>query len=385
MHKIGSDTIIASSTELKRSSRDGLRESALFKDFAIDGADGYTAAEASLSTGETIERVFTYSAHYPFYSDALQCADRSGAADVGGRRYTYWLLPANGEDACVASDGKYSLVVAVNERGADDAALSTVENAELYGMKVYLGMPIPQMGQPGTSGYPAYVADDSYMGTLGAFTRNLLRSWMQAFGARTSFAGLYQGRETSVVQDHRRSPAHAQRLCVPERRCRRLPAGGEAPRRVQPLRLFRGSEPCGIFRGPVPGHRAYGCRKGRRHPRAPGRRRHGEGEPERQGLGGLARECHHAVRRGAERERERDVGEYRAVRSRQLDLSGGKHHIHLRLQRPQGSYRSADRARRAVCSEDTGLRLVHVHEQGSRVGGLSGDSRVLPAQGRCPE
>ena len=60
-------------------------------------------------------------------------------------------------------------------------------------------------------------ADDSYMGTLGAFTRNLLRSWMQAFGARTSFAGLYQGRETSVVQDHRRSPAHAQRLCVPER------------------------------------------------------------------------------------------------------------------------------------------------------------------------
>ena len=112
----------------------------------------------------------------PFYSDALQCADRSGAADVGGRRYTYWLLPANGEDACVASDGKYSLVVAVNERGADDAALSTVENAELYGMKVYLGMPIPQMGQPGTSGYPAYVADDSYMGTLGAFTRNLLRS-----------------------------------------------------------------------------------------------------------------------------------------------------------------------------------------------------------------
>ena len=62
------------------------------KDFAIDGADGYTAAEASLSTGETIERVFTYSAHYPFYSDALQCADRSGAADVGGRRYTYWLL-----------------------------------------------------------------------------------------------------------------------------------------------------------------------------------------------------------------------------------------------------------------------------------------------------
>ena len=34
MHKIGSDTIIASSTELKRSSRDGLRESALFKDFA---------------------------------------------------------------------------------------------------------------------------------------------------------------------------------------------------------------------------------------------------------------------------------------------------------------------------------------------------------------
>ena len=251
------------------------------KDFAIDGADGYTAAEASLSTGETIERVFTYSAHYPFYSDALQCADRSGAADVGGRRYTYWLLPANGEDACVASDGKYSLVVAVNERGADDAALSTVENAELYGMKVYLGMPIPQMGQPGTSGYPAYVADDSYMGTLGAFTRNLLRSWMQAFGARTSFAGLYQGRETSVVQDHRRSPAHAQRLCVPERRCRRLPAGGEAPRRVQPLRLFRGSEPCGIFRGPVPGHRAYGCRKGRRHPRAPGRRRHGEGEPER--------------------------------------------------------------------------------------------------------
>lgn len=179
------------------------------KDFAIDGADGYTAAEASLSTGETIERVFTYSAHYPFYSDALQCADRSGAADVGGRRYTYWLLPANGEDACVASDGKYSLVVAVNERGADDAALSTVENAELYGMKVYLGMPIPQMGQPGTSGYPAYVADDSYMGTLGAFTRNLLRSWMQAFGARTSFAGLYQGRETSVVQDHRRSPAHA--------------------------------------------------------------------------------------------------------------------------------------------------------------------------------
>ena len=52
------------------------------KDFAIDGADGYTAAEASLSTGETIERVFTYSAHYPFYSDALQCADRSGAADV---------------------------------------------------------------------------------------------------------------------------------------------------------------------------------------------------------------------------------------------------------------------------------------------------------------
>ena len=84
-------------------------------------------------------------------------------------------------------------------------------------------------------------------------------------------------------------------------------------------------------------------------------------------------------------ERERDVGEYRAVRSRQLDLSGGKHHIHLRLQRPQGSYRSADRARRAVCSEDTGLRLVHVHEQGSRVGGLSGDSRVLPAQDRCPE
>lgn len=33
----------------------------------------------------------------------------------------------------------------------------------------------------------------------------------------------------------------------------------------------------------------------------------------------------------------------------------------------------------------TGLRLVHVHEQGSRVGGLSGDSRVLPAQDRCPE
>lgn len=30
MHKIGSDTIIAYSTELKRSSRDGLRESALF-------------------------------------------------------------------------------------------------------------------------------------------------------------------------------------------------------------------------------------------------------------------------------------------------------------------------------------------------------------------
>ena len=61
-------------------------------------------------------------------------------------------------------------------------------------MKVYLGMPIPQMGQPGTSGYPAYVADDSYMGTLGAFTRNLLRSWMQAFGARTSFAGVARKR-----------------------------------------------------------------------------------------------------------------------------------------------------------------------------------------------
>ena len=212
MHKIGSDTIITSSTELKRSSRDDLRESALFKDFAIDGADGYTAAEASLSDGETIERVFTYGAHYPFYSDALQCADRSGAADVGGKRYTYWLLPANGEDACVASDGKYSLVVAVNERGADDAALSTVENAELYGMKVYLGMPIPQMGQPGTSGYPAYVADDSYMGTLGAFTRNLLRSWMQAFGARTAFAGLYQGRETSVV--YRTTAVHQHTLNV---------------------------------------------------------------------------------------------------------------------------------------------------------------------------
>ena len=92
MHKIGSDTIIASSTELKRSSRDGLRESALFKDFAIDGADGYTAAEASLSTGETIERVFTYSAHYPFYSDALQCADRSGAAEAGSVRR--WISAA---------------------------------------------------------------------------------------------------------------------------------------------------------------------------------------------------------------------------------------------------------------------------------------------------
>ena len=212
VHKIGGDTIVTSSTELRRSSREALQTDALFKDFTIDGADGYTAAEGALSAGESIERVFTYSAHYPFYSDALRCAGRSGAVDAGGKRYTYWLLPAGGEDACVAGDGKYSLVVAVNENGEDDAALNTVSNAELYNMKAYLGMPVPQMGRPGTPGYPDYVADDSYTGTLGAFTRNLLRSWMQAFGAKAAFAGLYQGRETSVV--HRATAVHQHTLNV---------------------------------------------------------------------------------------------------------------------------------------------------------------------------
>mgnify|MGYP000852053538 FL=1 len=68
------------------------------------------------------------------------------------------------------------------------------------------------MGRPGTPGYPEYVADDSYTGTLGAFTRNLLRSWMQAFGAKAAFAGLYQGRETSVV--HRATAVHQHTLNV---------------------------------------------------------------------------------------------------------------------------------------------------------------------------
>lgn len=191
-HKIGAKTIVTFGSTLKEGS---LSTDDDFKDVRIGGKNIYDHAK-SVSSAK-INRVFTYKDKQTFSKNALSCGSkRNGVHTVGDAVYTWWLFPVDGAySACSSRSNTYDLVVA-RSSSKIDANLMMVSNAATYGMKVYLGLPKPQVDPKIT-----YRADSSYHHTLGAFATRMLATWNERFGSSNAFAGVYQTLETPVFSN----------------------------------------------------------------------------------------------------------------------------------------------------------------------------------------
>ena len=182
MHKIGADTAVTFGSSLKPISPSDLRNDALYRYFAQGGRHGYDIAWSATGGGR-IANVFTYSDKITLASKAHICGSRDGTITTANGRFEWFLVPTDaGYSDCTSPSKTYDLVVSSSKSGKD-ANTTLIKEAELYGMKVYLGLPKTQDHQSG------------YSHTFGSFTTRVLKSWQQLYGNSSAFAGVYQTEE----------------------------------------------------------------------------------------------------------------------------------------------------------------------------------------------
>lgn len=192
-HKMGADTVVTFGPTLAETNESQLTKDAEFSKFVVNGKSGIQYVRQV--TGEKINRIFTYKFNQTFSTDALGCGQKRNGMYINAddNVYTWWLLPVDGAYSdCHSPTGTYDLVIAYSRTRVDYNTIM-VTNAETFGMKAYLGLPMP-----GPDKKITYVADVSYMHTLLSFTTRLLATWDQRFGTSPGFGGVYQSREMAV-------------------------------------------------------------------------------------------------------------------------------------------------------------------------------------------
>lgn len=182
MHKIGGDTVVTFGSSLRPISPQDLRNDALYSHFSQGGRHGYDIAW-SATNGGRIANVYTYSDKITLGSKAHACGGRDGTITTAKGVFDWFLMPTDaGYSDCTSSSKTYDLVVSSSKSGRD-ANTTLIKEAELYGMKVYLGLPKTLDHQTG------------YSHTFGSFTTRVLKSWQQQYGNSSAFAGVYQTQE----------------------------------------------------------------------------------------------------------------------------------------------------------------------------------------------
>ncbi|MNH50093.1 hypothetical protein D3C73_16990 [compost metagenome] len=185
MHKIGADTAITFGSSLKPISPSDLRNDALYRYFGQGGRHGYDIAWSATGGGR-IANVFTYSDKITLASKAHICGNRDGKMVTANGTFDWFLVPTDaGYSDCTSPSKTYDLVVSSSKSGKD-ANTTLIKEAELYGMKVYLGLPKTLDHQTG------------YSHTFGSFTTRVLKSWQQLYGGSNAFAGVYQTQEVRL-------------------------------------------------------------------------------------------------------------------------------------------------------------------------------------------
>ncbi|MFI2103085.1 hypothetical protein ACH436_07320 [Isoptericola sp. NPDC019693] len=196
-HAIGADTLVTFGAPLVPASPADLRpggDDDRFSGFTVDGEDGYDHAVARTGGGK-VRHVYTYAAKATFDDATLFCPGRDGRSTTAQGTFTWWLLPVEGGySECDSPSRRYDLVVASSP--TTDADTLLIDDAERFGVAVFLGLP-----KPAPDPRTPYVADGSYTQTLGGFTSRVLAGWDARHGQRSAFAGVYQSLETAVFTD----------------------------------------------------------------------------------------------------------------------------------------------------------------------------------------
>lgn len=195
MRNTGAKNVVTFGSRLVGSSKKSLATNSNFRDFRIGGRTGYDHA-ARQTNGGKIRAVYTYSNKVSFSSNALKCGKRNGVQITKGKMYTWWLFPVYGSySGCTDPKKTYDLVVAYNPNAKEDADYNMIANAELLGMKVYLGMPWSK-ADPSIP----YVADRDkhYRHTYGSFATRLGLTWQQRYSKSKGFAGVYATQEMVI-------------------------------------------------------------------------------------------------------------------------------------------------------------------------------------------
>lgn len=200
-HQIGANTVFTIGSTLKPTTRSAAESDATFSQFKVNGRSGFGYA-IQRAGNVKVNRIFTYNNKETFASRAFNCGNKNGVTNIGydGRNrstikgvFSWWLFPVDGSfSGCTSPTNTYDLVVAYS-KSPYDANEMLVNTAQMYGMKAYLGTPKPQRDPK-----VGYVADISYLHTLGSFTTRVFVSWNQRYADNPAFSGAYQTLETSA-------------------------------------------------------------------------------------------------------------------------------------------------------------------------------------------
>ncbi|MET4540536.1 hypothetical protein ABIE37_002323 [Arthrobacter bambusae] len=155
----GGDTVITFGISLQPATLESIPRGC-----EVDGKNCARVAAGSLS----IDRYFTFLDGSNWGKTAIKCP-RDRRVTNNGQSYVVLVLPKSGP-GCTSSNGKYDVVVVGGGNTSSvDPSHSLAKAATKLGMKFYAGMPAPSK----RADLP-YLPDDSYQGTLSAFTERFL-------------------------------------------------------------------------------------------------------------------------------------------------------------------------------------------------------------------
>ncbi|MBW2703364.1 MAG: DUF4434 domain-containing protein [Deltaproteobacteria bacterium] len=192
MHRLGGDTVIQFGPRL------AWGDASSMPDCQRDGKSCYQAVLDDLKAvhaGNLIETVYEYTTYENFGSSLLTCPVMDRRIEVGGRLYLSILLrhdnPA--DRSCDFGQGMAYDLLLIQGRPSNDSVRLLLEQAQIMGMQVFLGLPAPAVEPSQTWNVSAYARDTSL-----ELSKRILTDYAERYAGMTSWQGVYQGMEAMI-------------------------------------------------------------------------------------------------------------------------------------------------------------------------------------------
>jgi hypothetical protein len=197
IHRLGADTVIQFGHRPARATIEAVRAHPVFSQCRIDGQELVASAQSELAAanpGNRLRHVYTFEPEEDFGPALIVRPQFDKRVEVGDHLVWRLVVPAadpGDRSVDFTQPQQYDLIL-VSGRRADSVAM-LLDEAEALGMGVFVGMPCapahPQYPwDPWGEASPAFLE----------LTKRVLEDYAARYGAKTSFAGIYQSLETPV-------------------------------------------------------------------------------------------------------------------------------------------------------------------------------------------